>query len=99
MAANNFLNQAGLSYLWTKIASAISASASTTEKKIPTKTSQLENDSNFVKKTDNIQANQWLKTDANGNVISVEGPSDPTTITDDVIASIVDETYSTESTT
>lgn len=52
-----------------------------------------------LQKTDNIQANQWLKTDANGNVISVEGPSDPTTITDDVIASIVDETYSTESTT
>lgn len=52
MAANNFLDQAGLSYLWTKIASAISASASTTEKKIPTKTSQLENDSNFAKKTD-----------------------------------------------
>lgn len=52
-----------------------------------------------LQKTDSIQANQWLKTDANGNVISVEGPSDPTTITDDVIASIVDETYSTESTT
>mgnify|MGYP007106418245 FL=1 len=52
-----------------------------------------------LQKTDSIQANQWLKTDAEGNVISVEGPSDPTTITDDVITSIVDETYSTESTT
>lgn len=52
-----------------------------------------------LQKTDSIKANQWLKTDADGNVISVEGPDDPTAITDDVISSIVDETYSTESTT
>lgn len=45
---SNFLDQAGLSYLWTKIVSAISASASTTEKKIPSKVSQLENDTKYI---------------------------------------------------
>ena len=44
----NFLDQAGLSYLWTKIADAISTSASATEKKIPTKVSQLENDKKYI---------------------------------------------------
>ena len=48
MAANNFLDQAGLGYLWTKIANAISTSASATEKKIPSKVSQLENDKNYI---------------------------------------------------
>lgn len=45
---SNFLDQAGLSYLWTKIAGAISTSASATEKKIPTKVSQLENDKKYI---------------------------------------------------
>ena len=45
---SNFLDQAGLSYLWTKIADAISTSASDTEKKIPTKVSQLENDKKYI---------------------------------------------------
>ena len=48
MATNNFLDQAGLSYLWTKITDAISTSASATEKKIPTKVSQLENDKKYI---------------------------------------------------
>lgn len=48
MATPNFLDQAGLSYLWTKIADAISTSASDTEKKIPTKVSQLENDKKYI---------------------------------------------------
>ena len=48
MATPNFLDQAGLSYLWTKIADAISTSASATEKKIPTKVSQLENDKKYI---------------------------------------------------
>lgn len=48
MADKNFLDQAGLGYLWTKIVGAISSSAQTTEKKIPTKNSQLENDSKFI---------------------------------------------------
>lgn len=48
MATTNFLDQAGLSYLWTKIADAISTSASDTEKKIPTKVSQLENDKKYI---------------------------------------------------
>ena len=48
MAANNFLDQAGLGYLWTKIANAISTSTSATEKKIPSKVSQLENDKKYI---------------------------------------------------
>ena len=48
MATNNFLDQAGLGYLWTKIANAISTSASATEKKIPIKVSQLENDKKYI---------------------------------------------------
>lgn len=48
MATTNFLDQAGLGYLWTKITDAISASASATEKKIPSKVSQLENDAKYI---------------------------------------------------
>lgn len=48
MADKNFLDQAGLSYLWTKIADAIATSAKATEKKIPTKISQLENDKKYI---------------------------------------------------
>ena len=48
MAANNFLDQAGLGYLWAKITDAISTSASATEKKIPSKVSQLENDKKYI---------------------------------------------------
>ena len=48
MATNNFLDQAGLEYLWAKITDAISASASVTEKKIPSKVSQLENDKKYI---------------------------------------------------
>lgn len=48
MATTNFLDQAGLGYLWAKITDAISTSASATEKKIPSKVSQLENDKNYI---------------------------------------------------
>lgn len=48
MATTNFLDQAGLRYLWVKIIDAISASASATEKKIPSKVSQLENDKKYI---------------------------------------------------
>lgn len=48
MAIPNFLDQAGLGYLWAKITDAISASASATEKKIPSKVSQLENDAKYI---------------------------------------------------
>lgn len=48
MATPNFLDQAGLGYLWAKIINAISASASVTEKKIPSKVSQLENDAKYI---------------------------------------------------
>lgn len=48
MATPNFLDQAGLGYLWTKITDAISTSASAMEKKIPSKVSQLENDKNYI---------------------------------------------------
>ena len=48
MATPNFLDQAGLGYLWAKITDAIATSASATEKKIPSKVSQLENDAKYV---------------------------------------------------
>lgn len=48
MATPNFLDQAGLGYLWTKITDAISTSAFATEKKIPSKVSQLENDAKYI---------------------------------------------------
>ena len=48
MATTNFLDQAGLGYLWAKITDAISTSASATEKKIPSKVSQLENDKKYI---------------------------------------------------
>ena len=48
MTTTNFLDQAGLGYLWAKITDAISTSASATEKKIPSKVSQLENDKNYI---------------------------------------------------
>lgn len=48
MATPNFLDQAGLGYLWAKIVDAISTSASATEKKIPVKVSQLENDKKYI---------------------------------------------------
>ena len=48
MATNNFLDQAGLGYLWAKITNTISTSVSVTEKKIPTKVSQLENDKKYI---------------------------------------------------
>lgn len=48
MATPNFLDQAGLGYLWAKITDAISVSASATEKKIPSKVSQLENDKKYI---------------------------------------------------
>lgn len=49
---SNFLDQGGLSYLWAKIVSAISTSASTIEKKIPFKVSQLENDAKYITLTE-----------------------------------------------
>lgn len=52
MADKNFLDQAGLGYLWGKIADAITNSAAATEKKMPTKTSQLTNDSGFITSAD-----------------------------------------------
>ena len=48
MATSNFLDQAGLGYLWAKITDAISISTSVTEKKIPSKVSQLENDKKYI---------------------------------------------------
>lgn len=52
MADKNFLDQAGLGYLWGKIADAIAKSAAATEKKMPTKTSDLTNDSGFITTAD-----------------------------------------------
>lgn len=48
MATPNFLDQAGLGYLWTKITDAIATSAQTTAAKIPTKVSAFENDSKYI---------------------------------------------------
>lgn len=52
MASNNFLDKSGLGYLWGKITNKITTSEANITAKIPKKTSQLENDSNFAKKTD-----------------------------------------------
>lgn len=49
MATNSkFLDYSGLDYIWGKIIAAISTQAGETEKKIPTTTSQLTNDSGFI---------------------------------------------------
>lgn len=48
MATPNFLDQAGLGYLWTKITDAIAVSAQTIEGKIPKKVSAFENDSKYI---------------------------------------------------
>lgn len=45
---STFLDYAGLDYLWTKILASISTQAGATEAKIPTKTSQLDNDAGFI---------------------------------------------------
>lgn len=52
MARDNFLDKRGLGYLWGKITNKIATSEANITAKIPKKTSQLENDSNFAKKTD-----------------------------------------------
>lgn len=48
MANSQFLDYTGLNYLWAKILNLVSSQASTTEAKIPTKTSQILNDSGFI---------------------------------------------------
>lgn len=48
MANGTFLDYSGLDYLWGKIINKISTQAATTEAKIPTKTSQILNDSGFI---------------------------------------------------
>lgn len=48
MANGTFLDYSGLDYLWGKIINKISTQAATTEAKIPTKTSQIVNDSGFI---------------------------------------------------
>lgn len=48
MAVSQFLDNSGLDYLWGKIISEISTQSATTEAKIPTKTSQIANDSGFI---------------------------------------------------
>lgn len=48
MANGMFLDYSGLDYLWGKIINKISTQAATTEAKIPTKTSQIVNDSGFI---------------------------------------------------
>lgn len=52
MANGTFLDYNGLDYLWGKIISKIGAQATTTEAKIPTKTSQIVNDSGFITSND-----------------------------------------------
>ena len=69
--ATSYLDKTGLTYLWGKI-----------KNQIPTKTSDLTNDSNFVTSTQlstkvdiaqgSANANKYLATDSNGNVITQE---------------------------
>lgn len=48
MATPNFLDQTGLSYLWSKIADAIASSAKLTENKIPKNVSAFNNDAKYI---------------------------------------------------
>lgn len=52
MANGQFLDYNGLDYLWGKILNKISTQATTTEAKIPTKTSQITNDSGYITSND-----------------------------------------------
>ena len=76
MATPNFLDQAGLGYLWAKITDAISTSASATEKKIPSKVSQLENDAKYItlaEVPDGVAASNTVpKVDSGSGSVGVE---------------------------
>lgn len=76
MATPNFLDQAGLGYLWAKITDAISTSASATEKKIPSKVSQLENDKNYITLADVpngvVASNMVPKVDSGSGSVGTE---------------------------
>lgn len=77
MANSTFLNQGGLSYLWTKIVNRISESESVITAKIPKKVSQLENDSEYITLSDvpeGVSASTTVpKADAGSGSIGVEG--------------------------
>lgn len=77
MANSTFLNQGGLSYLWTKVVNRISESESGITAKIPKKVSQLENDSKYITLSDvpeGISASTTVpKANAGSGSIGIEG--------------------------
>lgn len=77
MANSTFLNQGGLSYLWTKIVNRISESESGITAKIPKKVSQLENDSEYITLSDvpeGVSASTTVpKANAGSGSIGIEG--------------------------
>lgn len=77
MANSTFLNQGGLSYLWTKVVNRISESESSISAKIPKKVSQLENDSEYITLSDvpeGVFASTTVpKANAGSGSIGIEG--------------------------
>ena len=77
MANSTFLNQGGLSYLWTKVVNRISESESSISAKIPKKVSQLENDNKYITLSDvpeGVSASTTVpKADSGSGSIGVEG--------------------------
>lgn len=77
MANSTFLNQGGLSYLWSKITNRISDSELSITAKIPKKVSQLENDKKYITISDipeGVSASTTVpKADAGSGSIGVEG--------------------------
>ena len=76
MANSTFLNQGGLSYLWSKITNRISDSELSITAKIPKKVSQLENDKKYITISDipeGVSASTTVpKADAGSGSIGVE---------------------------
>lgn len=107
MASSTFLNQGGLSYLWSKITNRISDSELSITTKIPKKVSQLENDKKYITISDipeGVSASTTIpKADAGSGSIGVENayargdhvhPTDATRLATDGNASNVTVAFS-----
>lgn len=107
MANSTFLNQGGLTYLWSKIVDRIGTSETNITKKIPKKVSQLENDSKYITIDDvpeGVSASTTVpKADSGSGSIGVENayargdhvhPTDTTRLATNGNASNVTVTFS-----
>lgn len=107
MANSTFLNQGGLTYLWSKIVDRISASETSMTAKIPKKVSQLENDSKYITIDDvpeGVSASTTVpKADSGSGSTGIEGayargdhvhPTDPTRLATNGDASKVTVAFS-----